>query len=182
MTSFDLPCEINIGGKDYAINADFRDVLEVIGYLNQNTWSSIYVAIALFYSDYEAIQDHEYTEAVNKMFLFINCGEEADEQPSAKLIDWEQDKLSIVSDINRVAGCEVRALPFCHWWTFIAWFNGIGEGQLSTIVTIRNKIRKGQSLSKWEREYYSRNRGKIDFKSKYTEKENAELNKWLGGG
>ena len=182
MTGFELPREINVGGKDYAINADFRDILEVISYLNQNTWDSVYVAVALFYNSYETIQVHEYTEAVNKMLLFINCGEEADNQPAVRLIDWEQDKLAIVSDINKVAGCEVRALPFCHWWTFISWFNGIGDGQLSTIVAIRNKIRKGQALSAWERQYYSNNRRKIDLKQKYTEDENKELNKWLGGG
>lgn len=59
----------------------------------------------------------------------ISCGEFDDGKPSHKTIDWEQDQSMIVSDLNKVAGCDIRALPFCHWWTFVAWFNGIGEEQ-----------------------------------------------------
>ena len=79
-----------------------------------------------------------------------------------------------VADINRVAGREVRSLPFCHWWTFLAWFMGIGEGQLSTVVSIREKRRKGKKLSDWEREFYQENRGKVEFRRKYSAKELEE--------
>ena len=60
-----------------------------------------------------------------------------------KLLDWQHDANLIVADINKVAGQEVRDLPFVHWWTFLAWFHGIGQGQLSTVVAIRDKLRKG---------------------------------------
>ena len=77
----------------------------------------------------------------------------------------------------------MRALPFCHWWTFLAWFNGIGEGQLSTVVSIREKKRKGKKLSDWEREFYQENREKVDFKLKYSAEELEEqerIKKLLG--
>ena len=89
----------------------------------------------------------------------------------------------IVADVNKVAGCEVRALPFCHWWTFIAWFNAIGEGQLSTVVSIRDKLRRGKKLEKWEQEFYRDHKRQVNLKQRYTAEELAEqerLKKLLG--
>ena len=91
----------------------------------------------------------DYGEAVRRMFWFINGGrDEAPARPQPKVIDWEQDGSLIVADVNRVAGCEVRSLQFCHWWTFLAWFQGIGEGQLSTVeMCIRDSIQSSTKYS-----------------------------------
>ena len=89
----------------------------------------------------------------------------------------------IVADVNKVVGTEIRALPFLHWWTFVSYFNAIGEGQLSTLVSIREKLRKGKKLEKWEQEYYRKNKDKVDLKKRYSAEELAEqerLKKLLG--
>ena len=89
----------------------------------------------------------------------------------------------IVADVNKVAGTEIRALPFLHWWTFVSYFNAIGEGQLSTLVSIREKLRKGKKLEKWDQEYYRKNKDKVDLKKRYSAEELAEqerLKKLLG--
>ena len=51
----------------------------------------------------------------------------------------------IIADINKVAGTEVRSLSFLHWWTFLSFFHAIGEGQLSTLISIREKLRTGKN-------------------------------------
>lgn len=88
----------------------------------------------------------------------------------------------IVSDINRIAGKDVRGEKFLHWWTFVSWFNGIGEGQLSFVVGIRDKLRRGKKLSAPEREFYRKNRSVVDFKTVYTEEDETILNNWIGKG
>ena len=113
---------------------------------------------------------------------FIAAGE-PDQKPGPKLLDWEQDAQIVVADINKVAGTEIRALPYLHWWTFLAYFRGIGEGQLSTIVSIREKLRTGKKLEKWERDYYMKNKQQVDIKKHYSAEELAEqerLKKLLG--
>jgi hypothetical protein len=88
----------------------------------------------------------------------------------------------IVADINKVAGKEIRALPFVHWWTFLSWFHAIGEGQLSTVVSIREKLRKGKKLEDWEKDYYREHKQVIDLKKRYSQtemQERAELEKML---
>ena len=182
MTSWGLPTSARIGEHDYPVNTDFRDILEIIEILNdkeQNERIKVLVALSLFYDDFDQMAQEDYQTAAEWMMEFIACGEQDDGRPQPKLIDWEQDRMIIASEINKVAGTEVRALEYLHWWTFIAFFNAIGEGQLSFIVGIREKLRKGQKLEKHEREFYNKNRARVDFKQKYTQAEEAILDKWL---
>ena len=178
MNGWELPECAEIGGVRYRINADYRDVLDIISRLAEGEYDEqtrLYVALSLFDEEFERMDEGCYEEAAQWMFRFMNGGEEeTDTRPHPKAIDWEQDRAMIVADVNRVAGCEVRSLPFCHWWTFLAWFMGIGEGQLSTVVSIREKRRKGKKLSDWEREFYQENRGKVEFRRKYSAKELEE--------
>ena len=176
-----LPFSVDINKKAYKINADYRDILNIIQHLNksQDDFTELYISVALFYDDYESISEADLPQAVNQMMVFINCGEQPDDKPHPRRIDWQQDANMIIADINKVAACEVRSLPFCHWWTFIAWFNSIGEGQLSTVVSIREKLRRGKKLEKWEQEYYAENKSKIDLKKKYSEEEICEINRLL---
>lgn len=184
MMPWSLPTTAVIGGVEYQINADYRDVLEIMGYLedpDQPDFVKWPVAVALFYEG-EIPEEHQ-REAMEYLAEFITCGE-PDGKPAPKLLDWEQDAKIIVADVNKVAGSEIRALPFLHWWTFLAYFHAIGEGQLSTVVSIRDKLRRGKKLEKWEKEYYQNNKDQVDLKKRYSAEELAEqerLKKLLGG-
>ena len=45
---------------------------------------------------------------------------------------------------NKAAGCEVRAVLYLHWWTFLGYFGEIVEGLFSTIMSIRHKRAEGK--------------------------------------
>ena len=184
MTPWSLPETAEIGGATFEINTDFRDILEILGCLSDPETPEYLrwrIAIALFYVG-DIPLEHQ-SEAMQYLSSFISCGETEDAKPSPKLMDWEQDALAIVADVNKVAGCEVRSLSYLHWWTFLSYFQAIGEGQLSTIVSIRDKLQRGKKLERWEQDYYRENRSRIDFKKKYSAEELAEqerLKKLLG--
>lgn len=180
MTGWGLPTALTVGGRAYQINADYRDVLEVISYLQDtDALTGRYVALSLFYEEFEDMPRSDYGEAMEELARFIDLGEDQEEgTPQPKIIDWEQDRTIIAAEINKVAGIEVRSLPFLHWWTFMGYFGAIGEGQLSTLVAIREKLHKGKKLEPWERDYYQQNRSRVDFKRKYTEGEKQALNAW----
>lgn len=167
MNAWSLPKTATVGGEEYAINADYRDILEIIGYLTDDSrpefirWQ---IALGLFYE--KSIPPEHQGEAMQALADFISYG--AKGNCDKKLLDWQQDATLIVADVNKVAGHEVRSLPFLHWWTFLSYFNGIGEGQLSTVVSIRSKLAKGQKLEKWEREYYLANRDTVELVDKDT--------------
>lgn len=181
MNPWSLPTSAVIGGVTYPINSDYRDILEIFKYMDDDSrpeyirWQ---IALALFY---EGDIPAEYQqEAMEYLADFISCGE-ADDKPAPKLLDWEQDAQIIVADINKVAGAEIRQIPFLHWWTFLSYFHAIGEGQLSTIVSIRDKLRRKKPLEKWEQEYYRKNISRIRFKTQYSSAEEDLLKKWGGG-
>lgn len=175
ISPWELPTSARIGGKTYQLHADYRDIMEIFSYLQDPElpeylrWQ---VALALFYEEEIPAEDQQ--QAMAYLAEFINCGKEEESAPGPKLLDWEQDGLTIVADVNKVAGKEIRALPFVHWWTFMAWFHAIGEGQLSTILSIRSKLLKGKKLEKWEQDFYRENKERIQLKKRYSQDEQRE--------
>lgn len=172
MTAWELPVSTQIGGKTYKLHGDFRDILEIFSYFEDPDlpeylkWK---IAVALFYEG--TIPEDHMQEAMEYLAAFLRGGHQEQEKPAPKLLDWEQDAAVIVADVNKVAGQEIRALPFVHWWTFLSWFHAIGEGQLSTLVGIREKLRKGKKLEQYEKEYYREHKQMVDLKPHYSRQE-----------
>ena len=183
MTPWFLPETAEIGGVIYPLNTDFRDVLEIMCYLedpDQPEYLRWRIAVALFYEG--DMPEEHLQEAMEYLADFISCGDK-DKKPGPKLLDWEQDAQAIIADVNKVAGMEIRSAPYMHWWTFLSYFQAIGEGQLSTVVSIRDKLRRGKKLEKWEQEYYRKNKSRVDLRKRYSAEELAEqerLKKLLG--
>lgn len=187
MKYYDLPKSIEIEGINYEIRSDFRVVLDIFCALNDPDLSDRErgeVVLDILYPSFYAgeMPPEHYEEALKKALWFINGGEENKTSTKPmKLMDWEQDFTYIVAPVNRVAGCEVRSLPYLHWWTFLSFYNEIGECLFSQIVGIRKKRKTGKKLDKSEREWYLQNRSIVDFKTHYTEQEDDVLKQWIGG-
>lgn len=178
MDLWSLPQSLCIGGKDYGIYGDFRDVLEIFSYFQDESLPEFLqweIALGLFYK--EEIPPAHKQEALEKLSLFLSGGRE--EKPGPKLLDWEHDAAVIVADVNKVAGAEIRAMPFVHWWTFLAWFHALGEGQLSAVVSIRSKLARGKKLDDGEKEFYRLHKDRIDLPKRYTPSQQAERERLL---
>lgn len=168
----------------YPIHSDYRDVLEIFSYFDDPDLPEYLkwrIALALFYEG--EIPTEHLQEAMEFLAEFLKGGRQDGERVAPKLLDWEQDAGVIVAEVNKVAGQEIRALPYVHWWTFLSWFHGIGEGQLSLLVGIREKLRKGKKLEPHEKDYYRTHKSQVDLKTRYSREELAqrqELEKLLG--
>lgn len=79
----------------------------------------------------------------------------------------------IVPAVNKVAGKEIRAVSYMHWWTFFGDFMESGECLFNTVVGIRSKKAKGEKLDKWEKKFYQENKNIIDIKTRLSEEEQA---------
>lgn len=173
MSLWELPKTARIGGIVYEIHTDFREILEIFGYLNDAELPALFrwrVALALFFEG-ELPPEHR-AEAMEYLCQFLRCGQP--DVPGPKLLDWEQDAGAIISGVNGVAGREVRDLPYVHWWTFLSWFSAIGQGELATVICIRSKLARGQKLEAWEQDFYRQNRRRVDLQPHYTPAEQAE--------
>ncbi len=184
MTSWVLPQQAVFGGVTYPIHSDYRDILEIFSYFDDPDLQDSLkwrIALALFYEG--EIPTEHLQEAMEFLAEFLKGGRQETEKPAPKLLDWEQDAGVIVAEVNKVAGQEIRALPYVHWWTFLSWFHGIGEGQLSLLVGIREKLRKGKKLEPHEKDYYREHKAQVDLKKRYSREELAQrqaLEKLLG--
>ena len=161
MNLWQLPTRLKLGEEDYEIRADFRDILEIFSYFQDESLPAFIrwkIALRLFYC--RPIPKELEQVAMEEMNRFISYGK--DPSPGPALIHWQKDADLILADVNRTAGQEIRSLSFVHWWTFLSWFHGIGEGQLSAVVALRDKLRRGAKLEDWEKEFYQKNKARID--------------------
>lgn len=186
MSAWDLPTSFTVGGIEYEIRSDFRAVLDILAAFGDPElpaeWKTV-VMIKILFPAWESIPKSDLQEAAEKAVAFIDAGMEGD-SGKPRLMDWEQDAGIFVPAVNRVAGQEVRALPYLHWWTFLGYYMEIGESTFSQVLSIRRKKQKGKKLEKWESEFYRENRKLIDLKKKEMrpEEEQKELRALFGIG
>ena len=140
------------------------DCFSVLNDIELSKTERILAFLLIFYEDFDVLEDVLSLEQdtvqslVDNAFLFFNCGNKhAQAETNYKTIDWEDDAQLISSAINSVAGKEVRAEEYVHWWTFMGYFSNVGEGPLATVVAIRSKILKGKKLEKYEQEFRREN-------------------------
>lgn len=182
MINYYLQTNVQIDGVSYAINkrGDYRVILDVISALNDEELDNqqrAFCALNIFY-DWNIPPNPE--KAVNEMLLFINCGEsDGSKNSKPPIMNWEKDFNMLVAPINKALGCEIRAVEYLHWWTFISGYMEIGECSFSNVVNIRQKKQRGKKLEKWEREFYNENRTKIDLDYKINLDECSEsIQEW----
>lgn len=178
----ELPVSMDIGGKIHEIRTDYRDILTILVAVNDpdlKESEKATVALTIFYKNIDLIDQNNMEEAINKMNCFIDCGEEDRDEfkTNIKLFDWEQDEQIIFSAINKVAGHEVRAERYIHWWTFLSYFQEIGDGTFATIVSIRNKKAQGKRLDAFEQNFYRTNKARIDLRKKYSKEQQKEMDR-----
>lgn len=174
MTAWQLPTRTQLGGRVFDLRTDYREILQIIDCLEDPDLPEIVrwlVALELFYG--QTVPAAHRQAAMEYLAWFLRGGASED-APGPKLLDWQQDADAIVAGVNRVAGQEVRSLSYLHWWTFLSFFHGIGEGQLSTLVTIRDKLARGKKLESWEKDFYRENKKKVDISPRYSQAELAE--------
>lgn len=183
--AYALPTSIEINGIEYKIRTDFRAILDILIACEDpdlTDYEKQEVMCDILYVASESIPLSDYQEACEKASEFIDCGSSAEGKKSPRLIDWEQDAGIIVPAVNKVAGKEIRALEYMHWWTFLSFFMEIGDGLFSQVLSIRQKKAKRKKLDKWEREFERENSSIVKLKEKMSEddkKAMENLEKWL---
>lgn len=180
-----LPDTLTVGGEDYSIRTDYRNVLQIFEAFQdpdlqpEEKWIvAIYLLFEGFSCDddvLEAAQDgFDLGEAMKQISWFISAGQPEKQVLEQPTYNWTQDEQMIFSAVNKVAGRETRELEYLHWWTFLGYFNEVGEGTFSFIVGIRNKLNKGKKLEKHEKEFLSHNKEIVLMKKPLTKEEQEQ--------
>lgn len=172
-----LPKTITIDEEEYKIRTDYRialTIFEAFEDVELNEQEKATVMLNLLYEELPS----DIEKAIQKAIWYLDGGKQYEYvSNNKKVMDWGQDQSIIFSAINKVAGFETREKEYIHWWTFLGYFNEIGEGLFTTVINIRQKKSKGKKLEKYEQEFYMNNKILVDIKKKYTEKERNEIDR-----
>ena len=186
MYAWNLPTALNVGGRNYKIRTDYRVILDILTAMNdsdildpgmtedEKQAEKVLTMLQILYIDFDRMPPSDWKEASEKACEFIDCGIRDDGTPKPRLMDWEQDAPIIVPAVNKVCNFDVRSVKYMHWWTFFGYYMEIGECMLSTVVSIRDKKRRGKKLEKWEQEFYRNNKKVVDLKTKKIERSEEE--------
>lgn len=180
--NYELPTEIVIGDEVLPIRkkGDYRVILDVLSALTAPDLDEREQAAAALSIFYET-PPHDVQRAAEEMVRFIDGGEEARaEKSNARLMDWEQDFPLIVAPVNRILGCEIRSLPYLHWWSFLSAYMEIGDCTFSTVVSIRQKKQKGKKLEKWEQDYVREHPDTVNLAPRVSQAEKDFLDSLVG--
>ena len=180
-----LPEALIIDGVDYQIRTDCRNVLqlfEVFQDPNLTPEDMWIVAAYLMFKCFTCIDDvviaardgFNMEEAIKQIQWFISAGSPEKKVLEKPTYSWKQDEQMIFSAVNRVAGKETRELRYLHWWTFLGYFNEIGECSFSYVVGIRHKLNQHKKLEKHEKEFVARNKELVKMRPPKTEAELEE--------
>lgn len=187
ISNWSFPTSVNVGGKEYSINSDYRAVINILTALNdyelleEDNYVQCAVVLDLFYGDYELIPIAHWQEALDRMKEFIDMGLEEEDKNKPRLMDWNKDAPLIRPQISKILGYEVLEPRYTHWWSFLGAYMNIGECLFASVLAIRQKKAKGKKLEKYEQEFYLANKSIIDLNvSKRSEKEKDELRSYFG--
>lgn len=184
-----LPTSIELKGREFAINADFRPCVNIMRMFERTDLTDsekIEVMVEVLYKD--EIPRILYEEAARKAVWFLNLGEEEVKTKSrnnvGRLFSWEQDLKYIISAVDKSAGFSIRSREFYHFWEFMSAFFESGECVFNTLVHQR-KLKKTGKQSKFDKEWWAENKDIAELKTALTQEEQEILDKFnelLKGG
>ena len=178
-----LPETLTVGGREYPIRTDYRDVLQVLEAFSDEELEHIekwIVTVYLLFEDFscaddvlEAVEDgFDLGEAVEQISWFLSVGKPEEKDRDAPLYDWKQDEQMIFAAVNKVAGREVREADYMHWWTISGYVNSVDKDDFWTfVISIRDKLNKKKKLEKNEREFLNKNRELVILEKRKTREE-----------
>ncbi len=173
-----LPQSLDICGRQYAIRSDYRNILQIFSAFNDDDLSDQEKALIFLkrmYVDFDLIPRNDYQAAYAAATEFIECRMPASEKKQPKIIDWDKDEQLIFAAVNKIAGQEIRAVEYMHWWTFLGLFQSIDREDIwGFILTIRQKKARNKKLEKHETEFFNANRALCELSAHTDKKKEAE--------
>lgn len=183
-----LPTSLNVHGKEYEIRTDYRDILKILcAYRDEDLTpqEQTYVLLAQTYKDLASIPKEDTEEAYFAAMAFVACEPDPqkvreEKQKKPQIIDWVKDEMMLFPAVNKVAGYEVRAVKYMHWWTFMGLFQNISsDDTYGFVLSIRQKKAKHKKLEKYEQEFFNAHREMVDLHLQTRKDAENELEKWF---
>lgn len=148
-----LPETVEIGGRVYQLNTDFRSCLKIIMACEDSGLTGYEKSLVILTNLFPEIPD-DLNAAMEKAKWFLDGGEihrEIEEgQYQPRVYSFSKDANFIFAAFRQTHGIDLKTAQL-HWWEFIALFMDIGQDTtFSQLAALRKRVKTG-SASKEER-------------------------------
>ena len=110
MDLWQLPDSVNLGGKNFCFDPDYRNILEIFHWFQNPNLTDFFkweICLALFYK--ETIPEDLVPQAISYFLDFVNMG--APSRPGPRLIDEYEEVRQLALDNGALAFCISGAGP-----------------------------------------------------------------------
>lgn len=141
----ELPDSVEIDGKEYLLNTDFRASLNVIFAYEDINLTDHEKQTILLLNLYPVIPEN-IELAFEQAFKFIDGGELPKKGPlKPRVYSWSKDSNMIYSAFKQTHGVDLTTEKM-HWWKFLALFMDLGaETAFSSVVNLRSRVKSGKA-------------------------------------
>ncbi len=160
-----LPVSFLIGGEEYVISSDFRDIVELEEILSSESLTDVEKgeqALRLFYG----CIPEDVEEAVEKLCWFMQCGEKErphrGRRPPARDDFIQQAAYSFIHDAGLIYaafmaqyGIDLTDIEYLHWWKFKAMFESLGKDTLMKEVMHCRAAEIDPKMPQTQQNYYN---------------------------
>ena len=97
--NYGLPKKLNVCGTDYAIRYDYRCILDILSAMEDpelDQQDKSFLAMIIFYQEFDDMPPEHYQDALRKCFWFINGGHDDAGKQGPKMVSWDQDIQHII--------------------------------------------------------------------------------------
>ena len=144
-----LPVAVEVEGREFAINTDFRDCLKVVMAFEDEELTGFEKQMILLQVMYPVRPD-DTEKAMEMAVKFLDGGiesglEQSDEKP-VRLFSWAKDANFIFAAFKQTHGIDLDKEMDMHWWKFVALFMDLGsETFFQTLTGLRKRIFSGKA-------------------------------------
>lgn len=145
-----LPEAIEIDGREYEINSDFRSCLRIILAFEDPELAGAEKQSVMIDNLYKEHPDNM-AEAMEKGVRFLNGGDDSESDSNLRLYSFEKDAPYIMAAFKQTHNVDLDSVEM-HWWKFMALFMDLGsETTFSQLIGLRKRVKTGKA-SKEERQ------------------------------
>lgn len=140
-----MPSAVEIDGREYPINTDFRQCLKVILAFEDDQLTGYEKQMVMLKNLFTEIPE-DIKEAAYLANKFLNGGKdekENQEEMPLRLYSFSKDANFIFSAFKQTHNIDLTTEPL-HWWKFLALFMDLGsDTTFCNLINLRKKIKTG---------------------------------------
>lgn len=143
-----LPTALDIDGKEYEINTDFRTCVNIMLAFEDTELTNIEKQTIMLLNLFNKEIPDNGTKAIEQCIWFLNGGKEDKNEntESHRYYSFDKDASFIVAAFKQTHGIDLLDTQYMHWWKFMALFMDLGqETTFTNLVALRKRVKTGKA-------------------------------------